>query len=180
MRCSVFIATSLDGFIARENGGIDWLPDIGTEPGGGDYGYTDFIGDIDYLVMGRNTFELVTTFPDWPYGELKVIVLTHRPIDPKDTHAARVEALSGSAEEVIAQLSARGAKHLYIDGGKTIQEFLSKGLINDFTITRIPVLIGSGIRLFGPLTSDIKLRLDNRRVYDNGLDQTTYLVESNA
>lgn len=172
MKASVFIATSLDGFIARTNGDIDWLGE--PQEGGEDHGYQEFIDTVDFLVMGRNTYEKVLSFGvPWPY-EKPVVVLTHRPLDIADELASSVEAMSGSPADIIAQLRERGAQHLYVDGGKTIQAFLDAGLIQRLIITSIPVLLGDGIPLFGPLPHDIQLRHIATRTLEGGIVQSEY------
>jgi dihydrofolate reductase len=175
VKASVFIGISLDGFIAREDGGIDWLHESGGDPGE-DYGYGAFFDSVDALVMGRNTFDLVLTFPEWPYGTKPVIVLTSRPLEIPGALADRVSTLSGPPEEIVRRLGERGLTHVYVDGGKTIQSFLAAGLIQRMTITRLPILIGTGIPLFGPVPHDIKLRHVETRTYGNGLVQSTYDV----
>src|SRR5690349_4154783 len=117
MNATVYIATSLDGFIAREDGAIDWLPGIDSAGEGEDYGYHAFFDSVDVLVMGRNSYELVRTFDDWPYGTKPVVVLTSRPLEIPQSIAETVEAMSGSPTEVVQRLAGRGAKHLYVDGG---------------------------------------------------------------
>lgn len=182
MKASVYIATSLDGFIAREDGGLDWLPqpedgDITANDGDDDYGFGAFMDSVDALVMGRNTYEMVRSFDgEWPYGEKSVIVLSSRAVDIPDGLASTVEASSSAPAELIAELEARGMQHLYIDGGRTIQGFLNAGLISALIITRIPVLIGRGIPLFGPLTADIKLRHIETLVIPPGMVQSRYEV----
>ncbi len=125
MTCSVFIGTSLDGFIARLNGSFDFLPECGGEP----HGYNEFIATIDALVIGRNTFETVLAFPEWPYGDKRVVVLSSRPIDFSKVRGGVVEQMGGPPAEIVSELAASGAHHLYIDGGITIQNFLRAGLI---------------------------------------------------
>jgi dihydrofolate reductase len=176
MNATVYIATSLDGFIAREDGAIDWLPGIESADEGEDYGYHAFFDSVDALVMGRNSYEVARTFGDWPYGTKPVVVLTSRSIEIPESMAATVEAMSGSPAEVVQRLAERGAKHLYVDGGKTIQAFLAEGLIQRLIITRVPVLIGSGIPLFGPVPADIHLRHVETRSYPNGLVMSEYEV----
>lgn len=185
MKASVYIATSLDGFIAREDGALDWLPqpdadiDFSESNAGNtedDMGYHDFMASIDAMVMGRNTFETVLSFGQWPYGETPVIVLSSRGIKIPEHLTATVETISASLFELIEQLSARGFEHLYIDGGKTIQGFLNAGLISQLIITRVPVLIGSGIPLFGPLESDIPLLHKKTISFPGGMVQSTYEV----
>jgi dihydrofolate reductase len=172
MKASVFIATSLDGFIARTNGAIDWLPADGGEP----HGYEEFIATVDAIVMGRGTFETVLTFDAWPFGAMPVIVLSSRPSTLRAPADAVCDIMNGAPREIVARLEARGLKHLYIDGGVTIQRFLADGLIQRLIITRIPVLLGSGIPLFGPLPQDVRLRHVATRAYPSGLVQSEYLV----
>src|SRR3954468_8277249 len=141
MKISVFIGTSVDGFIARPDGDLDFLPEGGGEP----HGYDEFIASVDALVIGRNTFEKVMTFDVWPYGEKRVVVLSSRPVDVSALRAGVVEQMAGAPEEIISTLAARGIHHLYVDGGVTIQRFLRAGLVQRLIITRVPVLIGDGI-----------------------------------
>lgn len=171
MKASVFIATSLDGFIARANGDLDWLPPGGGEP----HGYDEFMATVDALVIGRKTFETVLTFDTWPYGEKPVFVLSTRTVAPAPLGAV-VERMSGAPAEIVSQLAARGIRHVYVDGGITIQGFLRAGLIQRLIITRIPVLLGDGIPLFGPLQHDIALRPVATRQYASGLVQSEYVV----
>lgn len=177
MKASVYIATSVDGFIARLNGAIDWLPVGGDEAGEEDYGYREFMDSVDYLVMGRGTYEVVLSFGgEWPYAGKRVVVLSSRPLEIPERIADSVEWMSGSPQEVVRRLAERGAKHLYIDGGKTIQGFLVAGLIQHLTITRIPVLIGEGLPLFGPVPHDVRLHHLETRTFANGLVQSKYEV----
>ena len=171
MKASVFIGTSLDGFIARTNGGLDFLPPGGGEP----HGYDEFMATVDALVIGRKTFETVLTFDGWPYGEKPVVVLSGRPLAPAPPGAA-VERMSGAPAEIVSQLAARGIRHVYVDGGITIQRFLQDGLIQRLIVTRVPVLIGTGIPLFGRVPSDIVLRHVGTRQYASGLVQSEYEV----
>lgn len=173
MKASVYIATSLDGFIARPDGSIDWLGEPSDD--GEDYGYQKFIDAVDFLVMGRNTYEKVLSFGQWPYVK-PVVVLTSRSLDIPSDIASKVETISGLPSEVVDELSRRGAKHLYIDGGKTVQSFLKAGLIQRIIITRIPVLLGEGIPLFGPLDGDIRLRHVDTQSFADGNVQCEYEV----
>jgi dihydrofolate reductase len=172
MMVSVFIGASLDGFIARTNGDLDWLPIDGGEP----HGYTEVIASIDAIVIGRKTFEKVLTFEAWPYGDKRVVVLSNRPVDMSAVAGGVVEQMAGSPAEIVAQLAATGANHLYVDGGITIQKFLRAGLVQRLTITRVPVLIGDGIPLFGSLPHDIRLRHIATRHYPSGLVCSEYQV----
>lgn len=172
MTISIFIGTSLDGFIARPNDDLDWLPAGGGEP----HGYDEFMASVDALVIGRKTFEKVLTFGDWPYGDKRVVVLSSRPVDLSVVRGGRVEQMSGTPAEIVAQLAASGAHHLYIDGGITIQRFLRAGLIERLIITRVPVLIGEGIPLFGSLPHDVRLQHISTRHFPSGLVQSEYHV----
>jgi dihydrofolate reductase len=172
MNASVFIATSLDGFIARPDGALDWLPAAGGEP----HGYDEFMATVDGIVIGRKTFETVLTFGEWPYGEKPVVVLTSRPADVVPPAGAVCDALCATPQDVVNRLSRRGMKHLYVDGGVTIQRFLEAGLIQRLVITRIPVLLGSGIPLFGPLSRDVRLEHVATRSFPSGMVQSEYVI----
>jgi dihydrofolate reductase len=153
MRASVFVGTSLDGFIARADGAFDFLPADGGEP----HGYREFFDSVDALVIGRKTFETVLAFETWPYEGKPCFVLSSRPLATSPP-GARVERLSGQPAAIVSQLAARGIGHIYVDGGLTIQQFLAAGCIDRLIVTRVPVLIGSGISLFGPLPHDLVLK----------------------
>jgi dihydrofolate reductase len=170
MTISVFIGTSVDGFIARLNGGLDWLPAGGGEP----HGYDEFIASVDALVIGRKTFETVLSFETWPYGNKPVVVLSSRPLDFSAVRGGIVEQMDGAPADIVSRLAARGLHHLYIDGGITIQRFLRAGLIERLIITRVPVLIGEGVPLFGALPQDIRLHHVKTRDFPSGLVQTEY------
>jgi dihydrofolate reductase len=172
MTASVFVGTSLDGFIARRNGDFDFLPPGGGEP----HGYNEFIASVDAIVIGRNTFEKVLTLGPWPYGDKRVVVLSSRPVDLSAARGGMVEQMAGTPAEIVAKLAATDAHHLYIDGGITIQEFLRAGLIQRLIITRVPVLIGDGIPLFGALLRDIRLRHVATKHYPSGLVSSEYQV----
>jgi dihydrofolate reductase len=171
---SVFIGTSVDGFIARKNDELDFLPEDGGEP----HGYNEFIASVDAIVIGRKTFEKVLTFGAWPYGEKRVVVLSSRPIDLSVVRGGVVEQMAGAPGEIVSQLAARGVHNLYIDGGVTIQRFLGAGMIQRLIITRVPVLIGEGVPLFGALPHDVRLRHVATRHYPSGLVQSEYEVAS--
>jgi dihydrofolate reductase len=170
---SVFVGTSVDGFIARRNDELDFLPE-GGEP----HGYDEFIASVDAIVIGRRTFEKVLTLGPWAYGKKRVVVLSSRPVDLSPAGAGVVEQMGGPPAEIVSRLAATGAHNLYIDGGVTIQQFLRAGVIQRLIITRVPVLIGEGIPLFGSLPRDIRLRHVATRHYPSGLVQSEYHVES--
>jgi len=174
MKTSVYIATSLDGFIARADGALDWLPAGGAEEGAEDYGYAEFMSTVDAVVMGRCTYEQVQRFDEWPYADTPVVVLSRRTRKIPAPLAASVEVMSCPPEELIERMAERGAKHLYIDGGQTIQGFLRAGLIQQLILTRVPILIGTGIPLFGPLLHDIRWHHMATRTFANGLVQSRY------
>lgn len=169
MKCSVFVGVSVDGFMARRDGRFDFLP----AGGGEEHGYSAFIASIDAVVMGRGTFDVVRDFDPWPFRQ-PVIVLTTRACDARLPANAAIEFMAGEPAEVVARLAARGMKHLYVDGGVTIQRFLNAGLIDHATITRVPVIIGDGIPLFGSTRRDIRLRHVETRTYGSGLVTTEY------
>ena len=172
MRASVFVGTSLDGFLARPNGNLDFLP-----PGGGeDHGYQAFFASVDALIIGRGTFETVLAFSDWPYGSKPCFVLSSRPLDLAAVKGGVVEQMAGDPADVLARLEARGYRHVYVDGGITIQRFLRAGLIQKLVVTRVPVLIGSGIPLFGALEEDIRLEHVETRQYPSGLVSSEYRI----
>src|ERR1700722_4590496 len=172
MKASVFIGTSLDGFIARSNGDLDFLPPDGGEP----HGYNEFIASVDAIVIGRKTFETVLAMNPWPYGNKRVVVLSGNPIDLSKVVGGVVEQMAGPPAEIVSKLAPTGAHHLYIDGGITIQRFLRAGLIQRLIITRVPVLIGEGIPLFGSLPEDIRLRHIATKYYPSGLVSSEYTV----
>ena len=178
LNASVFIATSLDGYIARRDGSLDWLDEANARvPGGEDCGYRAFMDSVDTLVMGRNTYEKVLTFGAWPYGDTPVIVLSHRAI-AFPAHLPGCVSHSDEAPPVLlTRLAAKGVRHVYVDGANTIQHFLAAGLIDRLTITTIPVILGDGIPLFAPGSSDIWLTHVGTTAFEFGFVQTTYRVD---
>jgi dihydrofolate reductase len=167
MQCSVFIAMSLDGFIARPDGSLDWLQRF--ERSGEDYGFADFAKSVDVTVMGRGTYDVVLGMPGWA-PDKRVIVLSHRKIE----HREHVEAFAGTPEQLVARLREQGVRRAYIDGGNVIRQFLSAGLIDDMTISVIPTLLGTGIPLFGSPAAE--LELDAVQQWPSGLAQLRYRV----
>jgi len=172
MTASVFVGTSVDGFMARANGDFDFLPEGGGEP----HGYNEFIASVDAIVIGRKTFEKVLSFGAWPYDDKRVVILSSHRLNLSAAAGGVVEQMAGPPAEIVSQLAARGAHHLYIDGGITIQGFLRAGLIQRLIITRVPVLIGEGISLFGSLPRDMRLRHVATQHYSSGLVQSEYEV----
>ena len=170
MQLSVFCGVSVDGFLARPNHALDFLHTGEQEP----HGFEEFYSSVDVVVIGRKTFEVVLTFGKWFYGKKPVVVLSSHPLDFSSVKGGVVEQMSGKPAEIATQLKARDFKHAYIDGGMTIQRFLAAGLIDRLVITRVPVLIGEGIPLFGPVPHDISLQHVATRCYNGGLVQSEY------
>jgi len=166
MECKnkVFIATSLDGYIADKNGGIDWLHSI-PNPENIDMGYGEFTSQIDALVMGRTTFETVCGFDmDWPYQK-PVFVLSNSMTSIPNKYEGKAEIVKGTLQEILEQIHIKGYYSLYIDGGRTIQSFLKEDLIDEMTITIIPYLLGGGIPLFNELTERLDFECVNSEIY---------------
>ena len=176
-KCSVFIATSLDGFISRTDGSIDWLNKASASlPEGNDGGFASFMSTVDAIVMGRNTFMQVLSFGEWVYGQTPVVVVSSQLKTIPENFAETVSLSSDEPEVLVQVLAEKGLKHLYIDGGITIQRFLAAGLIDEFIITVIPVLIGNGRPLFGPLVRDVQMKLISSETLDCGFVQSKYRV----
>jgi dihydrofolate reductase len=168
---SVFIATSLDGFIATEDGGIDWLtafqsPDVFRS-------YEAFLRGVDTIVIGRGTFEKVLTFPSWPYNRRVVVLSASLHALPPEA-SGRAELVSLPPRELLARLAGEGSRHLYVDGGKVIQHFLQEDCIDTMIITRVPMVLGGGIPLFGALRASLPFRHDQTETFANGLVQSRY------
>ncbi|MBE2223775.1 MAG: dihydrofolate reductase [Anaerolineae bacterium] len=176
LQVSVFIATSLDGYIARPDGDVAWLHEIEPLADGDDAGYGAFFGAIDVLVMGRGSFEKVLEFDPWPYGDKPVIVLSKSLTDVPEAVRKTVRIDDADPQALLDKLTQAGYKRIYLDGGKVIQSFLREGLVDDMCITTIPVLIGAGIPLFGSLERDVKLKLVDSKSWANGMVQATYEV----
>lgn len=178
IKATAFIATSLDGFIARKDGNLDWLP--GAETSDEDYGYAEYTATVDVLVMGRKTFKKVLTFGEWPYSGMRVVVLSTS-LTKNETPEAltnEVEIHPGPVGELMTYLESSGSSSVYVDGGKVIQNFLKEGLLSQITIATIPVLIGSGIPLFGDSGRDIKLEHLKTKSFESGIVQSTYRVNT--
>ncbi|TPN47611.1 dihydrofolate reductase family protein [Mesorhizobium sp. B1-1-7] len=169
----VFIATSLDGFIARDDGEIEWL--LERDDPSENHGMDDFIEKVDAVVMGRGTFEAVRDVRPWFYRRPVLVLsatLADQPVP--DELEGRVRFSGKSPEQAMTMLEAEGCRHVYVDGGLVIQSFLQLGLIDDMTITRVPILLGSGRSLFGPTASDICLIHEETRSFPSGLVQSRY------
>lgn len=177
-KISVFIATSLDGYIARKNGDIDWLVKFNPptrEDEDKDCGYSKFYSGIDALVMGRNSYEVVSNFDPWPYQGKRVVVLSST-LTSINEHA---ELFKGDITHLVEKLHADGIKHIYVDGGATVSQFLNVDLVDQMIISLIPVVLGSGIPLFSKINNDKWCRLISSKPYSNGLVQLQYKLINN-
>ena len=184
MKCSVFIATSADGFIAKEDGSVDWLhtagkPDVDMGEQA-DMGMNDYMSEVDCMIMGRKCMEMIASMnlspEQWPYGSTRIIALSNTIKEAPENLNGKVEMYSGDLLTLITNLENEGHKHAYIDGGATIQNFINLNLINEMTITKVPVLLGEGKPLFGKTYKDIKLEEANATVFPNDFIQVKYKV----
>jgi dihydrofolate reductase len=173
---SVFVGTSLDGFIARRDDSFDFLHS--AEGGGGPLGFAEFWKSVDAVLIGRKTYEVVLRHAKWFYGKTPVFVLSTRPLAPAPKGAV-VEHMNGEPPEIATQLAARKFWHIYVDGGITVQSFLRAGLVDRIIVTRVPVLIGEGIPLFGAVPADIPLEHVGTRTF-GGAVQSEYHVKNRS
>jgi dihydrofolate reductase len=181
IRCSVYIAASVDGFIARPDGDIEWFHKSEyASPDKLSLSYDEFIATVDGLIMGRRSFEKVLSFSMWPYEDVPVIVLSSLIIEIPDDLRGKVKVDRGDPIDIVSRLQSEGKKHLYIDGGETIQRFLQSGLITEITVTQIPVLLGAGIPLFGSINAEIPLKHLETASSSNGFVQSRYQVLNDA
>ena len=178
MKNIVYVATSLDGFIAGIDGDLDWLNNL-PNPDRSDYGFADFIRRIDALVMGRNTFETVLAFDAWPYPK-PVFVLSSSLKKIPATLTDKVEIVQGDLVQLVNDLHRRGYQSLYIDGGRTIQNFLRADLIDELIITQVPILLGRGIPLFGDIEQTLKFSHQSTETFTTGLVQSHYVRDRDA
>ncbi len=170
---SIFIATSLDGYIADKKGGIDWLHSV-PNPNNDDMGYLQFMNGIDALIMGRNTFETVIEFDvPWPYNK-PVFVLSNKLKEIPESHKGKAFLVHGTLTEILGQIHKKGYERLYIDGGKTIRNFLKADLIDEMLLTTIPILLGGGSSLFGELPNELKFELIETKTFLNQISQRHY------
>ena len=188
MKCSVYIATSIDGFIARKDGSIDWL-EITTVPDSREeenfLDFFEYTRSVDCMVMGRKSMETIASMnlkPDqWPYGKTKIIVLSKTVSEIPESLSKltdQMDIFSGSIKELVEKLEGDGYQHAYIDGGKTIQSFLKEGLIQEMTVTVLPILIGEGIPLFGKLENDILLDKVSSTACSNNMIQNRFYLKN--
>ena len=173
MRVSIYMGMSLDGFLARPDDGLDFLP---APPDGDDMGFGAFLASVDTLVMGRRTFEIVQRFgPEgWVYGDLPVVVLSRSWTALPEGARSSVRLRAAEPATLLAELAEAGVQHVYVDGADVARSFLRAGLVNELTVTVVPVLIGQGITLWGELAGDLRLELLDSRVQAGGLVQSRY------
>ena len=176
MKTSVYIGKSLDGFIAKTDGNIDWLTPYANDDA--IHAYEKFMNGIDAIVIGRGTFEKILTFPSWPY-EKKAFVLSTSLKQLPDTVKDRATVLSMKPKELLTYLSGMGFSSIYVDGGKVIQDFLKEDAIDELIISKVPLLIGNGIPLFGFLSADLKFKHMRTEIQSNGLVRSYYKRERN-
>jgi len=183
MKCSVYIATSVDGYIATPDGGVDWLHTVGNlkaDMGTEDMGFQAFIDSVDCMIMGRKCMETISSMnlspEQWPYGALRIIVLSNTINEPPENLRDKVEIHSGDIQSLILKLESGGFKHAYIDGGSTITSFLNLKLIDEMTITKAPVLLGDGIPLFGKINQSVELENAKAIAFPNDFTQVKYNV----
>lgn len=175
-RAHVFIATSADGFIARPDGGIDWLLKLhGAGPAGEDHGYAAFIADKQALLMGSASFQTALGFHEWPYAGLPVWVASRRGVAVPPALQSKVTVAADAPAALLQRLGDAGVREVYLDGGQLIQAFLREGLVASLTVTTVPVLIGQGRPLWGPLPADLPLTLAASRHWPNGFVQNTWV-----
>jgi dihydrofolate reductase len=177
VKVSVFIGTSLDGYISRSDGGIDWLEKAHKKvTSGEDFGFNSFLNSMDLLVMGRKTFEQVLTFEDWPYKNTKIIVMSSKQIEIPGHLRGKVTVTKESPTQLMERLSNETVKHVYVDGGTVIRGFLASSLVNEITVTIVPILIGDGKSFSGMLPVDISLQHLKTTVFESGFVQIQYGV----
>ena len=182
MKCSVYIATSLDGYIATPDGGVDWLHSTGNPEAdledNSDMGFGNFISTVDCMIMGRKCMETISnmnlTPEQWPYGDIHIVVLSNTLKAPPENLAGKVEMFSGELPDLIKKLESKGFGHAYVDGGSTITSFINQKLIDEITITTVPILLGEGISLFGKLNNRVKLEKAEATAFANDFVQTKY------
>lgn len=181
MKITVFMALSLDGFIADDEGGVEWLNQASASAAPNeDFGYDALIQSVDRLVMGRNTFNQVLEFGSWPYGDLPVSVLSHRSPPNRIPEGAVVNFIQGNPGLVVDFCKSAGDKHIYLDGGQVVQQFLEAGLLNEIILTQVPVLLGHGISLFKEAFDATVWKLERVSNYSNGFIQTCYIKKESG
>lgn len=170
-KITVYIATSIDGYIARKDGSLDWLDRVGGFDE--DYGFQKLIDSIDAVILGRNTYEVAATVQDWPYKGKRIVVLSNS----LQTVREETELFRGDITQLVAQLHQDGIKHIWIDGGVTISQFLDLQMVDCMTLSIIPVILGGGMPLFNPIGKELDCHLVSSQSYPSGLVQLNYELE---
>ncbi|MFH1810365.1 MAG: dihydrofolate reductase family protein [Pseudomonadota bacterium] len=171
-RCSVFVATSLDGYLADPDDGLAWLESVNST--GEDFGFDAFIARVDGVVLGRRTYDVVTGFDAWPYPGKHCVVLSHRPAEPRHGE----QFFQGTPGQLVAELGVQGLRRIYVDGGQVIRQFLQAALVDDLTLSLVPLVLGRGIPLFTPELELRRLKLLRSQAFKSGLVQLEYHLES--
>ena len=188
LKCSAYIATSVDGYIATHDGGVEWLENAGSEESGdrepvGDCGFAAYMASVDCMIMGRKCMEKIASFEltpeQWPYGDIPIFVLSNTVKSPPESLGDRVKMYSGDFPALTQQLASDGYNHAYIDGGATITSFINLGLLDEMCVTQIPVLLGAGLPLFGNIERQIKLENAEATVFSNDFIQWKYRIRRN-
>lgn len=170
LHCSVFLGASLDGFIARKDGSLDWLKPF--DESGENYGFDEFFASVDTVLLGRKTYDVVLGFEKWFYAGKRCVVATHRPAASRHGEAF----MAGSPGELLTQLEATGSTRVYVDGGSLVSQFLGAGLIDALTISVAPILLGEGTPVTPNIGKDVRLDLREQRAFKSGMVQLRYAI----
>ncbi len=170
-KISIYIATSIDGYIARKDGSLDWLDRVGGFDE--DYGFQKLLDSIDAVILGRNTYEVAASVHDWPYKGKRIVVLSNNSLQ---TVREEAELFRGDLTQLASQLHSDGIKHVWIDGGVTISQFLDLQMVDSMTLSVIPVMLGSGMSLFSKISKELPCRLVSSQSYPSGLVQLNYEI----
>ena len=185
LKCSVYIATSVDGYIATQDGGVEWLENAGNPESGdrepvGDCGFAAYMASVDCMIMGRKCMEMIASFDltpeQWPYGNIPIFVISNTVKSPPESLGNRVKMYSGDLAVLTEQLASDGYNHAYIDGGATITSFIDLGLLDEICVTQIPILLGGGLPLFGKIDRHIKLENAEVAAFSNDFIQWKYRI----
>lgn len=177
IKLSAFVAVSLDGYIARLNGKLDWLTVNSKKTEAEDFGYYDFLATVDCVVMGRHSFEKAVAFPEWPFHRKRVVVVSRTWNKIPDEYLDYAQLYSGKMELLTVELQNQGVKRVYVHGGITVHSFIQAKCLTDITITHVPVILGSGIPLFGPTRDDVHFDLVRNKSFDSGFVQSVYQLK---
>ena len=173
MKVTYYVASSLDGYIAKEDGDVSWLEELNISMENA--GYDEFYSTVDALVMGRKTYEMIVSFGQWPYGDKPVWVCESSKITPMDGSNLQV---GNTPEEVYQAANKMNIKHLWLVGGGSLaSSFLENNLLTNISLSLMPIILGSGIKLFGDLPSPIKIKNENYKSHESGMAQLDYTIK---